>query len=68
MNQSFSQEITKYRQYLAEEYKPSTIEKYSKHLLRYLEWMQTDLNHQSESMESSMLAYIHPDNEELPLV
>lgn len=63
MNQSFSQEITKYRQYLAEEYKPSTIEKYSKHLLRYLKWMQTVHNHQSESMESSMLVYIHPDND-----
>lgn len=63
MNQLFSQEITKYRQYLAEEYRPSTIEKYSKHLLRYLEWMQTDRDHQSKSIESSVLAYIHPNND-----
>jgi site-specific recombinase XerD len=58
--QSFAEQITCYKAFLLGDYKPATIEKYSKAVLQYLEWKNASTSNQAKSKSSSIMEYLNP--------
>lgn len=58
--QSFPGSIEDYQSFMMEDYRPSTIARYSKIVRHFLEWQNTCDDQQFTSMESAMREYVNP--------